>query len=326
VAAKVIGEQWKNEDDETKASWTEKAEEVKRQHEIEHPDYQYTPRKPSEKKRRVSKKLKPIDDPVDDSVTAAAAKAPKTVDTVLTNDMPADDFTLPTLATRAHPSPSAISFPFRNNLPLTPDFGPDFQPTVHEVIVLDDNNAYDLAGDAGFARMLQDFDERGPDNGDYLGRDKHGEALGQFPPSPATSPGPAFSPPAAFANDMSFEDYMDAEESGQLFTSTEPTSITLGSGSADRPGSSGENAFFRTAMSSFRHDLGLVSADLSNKSATFNSSSLDNGNKKLEQERSSKQSGSDCAKDDDFSILFGSPSMSHQEMEDMFFNFKETFV
>lgn len=51
-----LGRQWKNEDEQTKDSYKTKAEEAKRKHLQDHPEYQYQPRKPSEKKRRMTKR------------------------------------------------------------------------------------------------------------------------------------------------------------------------------------------------------------------------------------------------------------------------------
>nr|AAO49358.1 MAT-2 protein [Zymoseptoria passerinii] len=53
--SKAIGERWAAESQEVKADYKKKAEEEKRQHAIEHPGYPYKPRKPSEKKRRMTK-------------------------------------------------------------------------------------------------------------------------------------------------------------------------------------------------------------------------------------------------------------------------------
>jgi hypothetical protein len=47
-----LGKKWKAESAETKAHWKALAEEIKREHAAKHPNYQYAPRKPSEKKRR----------------------------------------------------------------------------------------------------------------------------------------------------------------------------------------------------------------------------------------------------------------------------------
>lgn len=50
----ILGKQWKSEPDEVRAHYKCLADESKRKHFEEHPDYQYSPRKPSEKKRRTS--------------------------------------------------------------------------------------------------------------------------------------------------------------------------------------------------------------------------------------------------------------------------------
>ncbi|KAF5862660.1 hypothetical protein ETB97_011298 [Aspergillus alliaceus] len=49
-----IWKQWKAESEEAKVQFRSMAEELKRKHAEDHPDYHYTPRKPSEKKRRAS--------------------------------------------------------------------------------------------------------------------------------------------------------------------------------------------------------------------------------------------------------------------------------
>lgn len=48
----LLGKKWKAETAETKAHFKALADEVKRKHAEQHPNYQYAPRKPSEKKRR----------------------------------------------------------------------------------------------------------------------------------------------------------------------------------------------------------------------------------------------------------------------------------
>jgi hypothetical protein len=48
----ILGKQWRAEPEEVKLHFKKLAEELKKKHAEEHPDYQYTPRKPSEKKRR----------------------------------------------------------------------------------------------------------------------------------------------------------------------------------------------------------------------------------------------------------------------------------
>ncbi|KZZ87685.1 mating type transcriptional activator [Ascosphaera apis ARSEF 7405] len=48
----LLGKQWKAESMETKAEFKAMAEDIKRKHAEEYPNYQYAPRKPSERKRR----------------------------------------------------------------------------------------------------------------------------------------------------------------------------------------------------------------------------------------------------------------------------------
>ncbi|KAK9601303.1 hypothetical protein V6Z92_001352 [Aspergillus fumigatus] len=50
----MLGKQWKDENEEIKAQFRNLAEELKKKHAEDHPDYHYTPRKPSERKRRTS--------------------------------------------------------------------------------------------------------------------------------------------------------------------------------------------------------------------------------------------------------------------------------
>lgn len=50
----MLGKQWKSEPDEVRAHYKALADEQKQKHAEEHPDYQYTPRRPCERKRRAS--------------------------------------------------------------------------------------------------------------------------------------------------------------------------------------------------------------------------------------------------------------------------------
>ncbi|KAH0021774.1 hypothetical protein KCU80_g16008, partial [Aureobasidium melanogenum] len=54
--SKIIGKMWRDESEPVKKQWKDKAENVKRQHLRDHPDYQYQPHKPHEKKRRMTKR------------------------------------------------------------------------------------------------------------------------------------------------------------------------------------------------------------------------------------------------------------------------------
>lgn len=56
----LLGKQWKEESEDVKARYRTQADEMKKKHAQDHPNYQYTPRKPSEKKRRApSRQYKP---------------------------------------------------------------------------------------------------------------------------------------------------------------------------------------------------------------------------------------------------------------------------
>ena len=52
----ILGTQWKNETEITKDRYISLAQKLKAKHFLEHPDYQYQPRKPSEKKRRMTRR------------------------------------------------------------------------------------------------------------------------------------------------------------------------------------------------------------------------------------------------------------------------------
>lgn len=56
ISAVILGTQWKNETENTKARYINLAQKLKVKHFLEHPDYQYQPRKPSEKKRRMTRR------------------------------------------------------------------------------------------------------------------------------------------------------------------------------------------------------------------------------------------------------------------------------
>ena len=54
MPAVILGKKWKCESDEVKAHYKKLADNIKAKHMKDHPDYQYAPRKPSEKKRRMT--------------------------------------------------------------------------------------------------------------------------------------------------------------------------------------------------------------------------------------------------------------------------------
>ena len=56
LSAVILGKQWTEESKEVKDQYKMAAEEIKEQHLRDHPEYQYRPRKPAEKKRRMTKR------------------------------------------------------------------------------------------------------------------------------------------------------------------------------------------------------------------------------------------------------------------------------
>lgn len=55
LPARILGIRWKNESDEVRQRYIVLADDLKKRHSLAHPDYQYTPRRPSERKRRASR-------------------------------------------------------------------------------------------------------------------------------------------------------------------------------------------------------------------------------------------------------------------------------
>lgn len=55
-AAIILGKQWKAEDDLIKDNFKLMADDLKKKHFLDHPEYQYQPRKPAEKKRRMTRR------------------------------------------------------------------------------------------------------------------------------------------------------------------------------------------------------------------------------------------------------------------------------
>jgi hypothetical protein len=77
----MLGKQWRNEPGEVRAEWKVKADKIKKQHAIDNPGYQYAPRKPSEKKRRMTaRKLQKL------RATRRASGSPSSSDVEMKND------------------------------------------------------------------------------------------------------------------------------------------------------------------------------------------------------------------------------------------------
>lgn len=90
----ILGKQWNQEAENVKNEYRARAEKIKKKHALDNPGYQYAPRKPSEKKRRMTtKKLAQLratasEDPKDQTMntTAYAPSAAQTVGVVRAND------------------------------------------------------------------------------------------------------------------------------------------------------------------------------------------------------------------------------------------------
>ncbi len=59
LAAIILGSQWRNETDEVKARYADMANEIRDQFHMRHPQYQYQPRRPCERKRRIPRRVRP---------------------------------------------------------------------------------------------------------------------------------------------------------------------------------------------------------------------------------------------------------------------------
>lgn len=73
-AAIILGKQWRSEDTAIKALYKRQADELKKRHMEEHPDYQYQPRKPTEKKRRMTRRKAEALSNRDDSLGSASTQ------------------------------------------------------------------------------------------------------------------------------------------------------------------------------------------------------------------------------------------------------------
>ncbi|KAJ5780952.1 High mobility group superfamily [Penicillium paradoxum] len=53
--SRILGARWNNESPAIREQYTQLADDLKREHAIKHPDYQYAPRRPSERRRRITR-------------------------------------------------------------------------------------------------------------------------------------------------------------------------------------------------------------------------------------------------------------------------------
>ncbi len=104
----ILGKQWHEETQETKNRFKEMADTIKQQHQQNHPDYQYQPRKPSEKKRRMTRQKAAALDPASETSTeepglesSTTAAAPATTPTISPQE---DAAVIPSLASIGMPA------------------------------------------------------------------------------------------------------------------------------------------------------------------------------------------------------------------------------
>ncbi|KAI4284148.1 MAG: hypothetical protein L6R38_001646 [Xanthoria sp. 2 TBL-2021] len=99
----MLGQQWQNEAADVKAQFKSMAEDIKKEHLSAHPNYQYQPRKPAEKKRRMTRRkaeilnaqAKSSNNPTDTATAPAFEKTPTgNVVFTLGDDSIEDDATL----------------------------------------------------------------------------------------------------------------------------------------------------------------------------------------------------------------------------------------
>ncbi|KAL2793305.1 hypothetical protein BJX66DRAFT_306190 [Aspergillus keveii] len=98
----ILGKQWRSEPDEARLHFKSMAEEFKKKHAEEYPDYQYTPRKPSEKKRRAtsrqspkSKRSIPLGSPPSIEAPSPSAFTPSMYPEMLSNNTMIDGYPNP---------------------------------------------------------------------------------------------------------------------------------------------------------------------------------------------------------------------------------------
>jgi len=78
---------WKGEPQSVRDDWKRKADEIKSKHEKDHPNYQYQPRKPSEKKRRMTKRKAERMAVVQSTTSQATVASQQPLPNMLINDM-----------------------------------------------------------------------------------------------------------------------------------------------------------------------------------------------------------------------------------------------
>ncbi|KAE8148543.1 hypothetical protein BDV25DRAFT_158119 [Aspergillus avenaceus] len=122
----ILGKQWKSETEEIKVQFRGMADELKKKHAEDHPDYHYTPRKPSEKKRRASSRQQP-----------KTAKRPKSP--ALTNDT--SDSSTPSVYSGVHMDNMCVDASLDNLADIDIVLSPEDLPGNYELTF--DSDAFD---------------------------------------------------------------------------------------------------------------------------------------------------------------------------------------
>ncbi|KAI7282575.1 hypothetical protein KC345_g3440 [Hortaea werneckii] len=148
----IIGRQWRAESETVRAAYIRQAEDRKEQHAIANPGYQYQPRKPSEKKKRMTK----------NKLAKLAAKEQEdglTSNTITQQTLP-DDFD-PVAMLDQHLGDYAINQPMEvssfGNHPTTQP--PTLTPTTRQDVLTFESNTQDYSG---LAQSLAEFNGTHP--------------------------------------------------------------------------------------------------------------------------------------------------------------------
>ena len=124
----ILGKQWRKEDTAVKELFKRKADSLKKKHFQDHPDYQYQPRKPTEKKRRMTRRK---------------------AEAFFESSGPS--------ASGAGTSPTQESASAEATLPVGPTFEPEFERTMGGNPVFNFGN--DSLDDGNFEDMLRKFND-----------------------------------------------------------------------------------------------------------------------------------------------------------------------
>ena len=157
TSAVIIGKQWKNEDEETQTFFKKRADEVKRKHFEDHPQYQYQPRKPSDRKRRItkSKTAKMVAATSKASSSTAAPLAPAQTHDSISETVPTNTMNVePVMFADNDAATSTAINPLLTQLVPQVEVVPDFQLTSDGLLIVHDFSADQSAL---FEQMIEQY-------------------------------------------------------------------------------------------------------------------------------------------------------------------------